>query len=489
VGQSYFLRSFRFARCQQWDSDESSPTRRQTLVGEGAFDTPVNALAADAPRGARPVHITRMEFAPVTLSDDSLYKNPSAYEGRLSARLHDETRLVSAELTVWLPVSVFENLWAAAAGGDLEVRCLVRMSEREGTEPLKLNASDEYAAAQLMVFSLHTVRSLSANPAALFKRRALQLEDAMQGLHFPRMMNNQVPRICHELASGLAMVDDEATRLERLQSVIELIADARGAFKMPLTGTGEQYNDNAYGLDKAAFETFIQQFDSKRQDELKTSYNQLWKHFTLVDTVRLGEVAAGPVPAGFKCFQEDLDPVAEKYMSLGVRSPTLEVLLLDALTFGEGLGFAQQILSQKKLLGYVIATPIEATNPWAKARSDTVQSFWNAAAELFKLALTYGFALFLTQENPVATWVVVTGITMTRWLRKAFFWRELNPKVKLNEILGKLSSVSETFKRADFNAAGVRSHIHALTLEGVVYSPWVLNILDRRVAADNSNPG
>ena len=92
----------------------------------------------------------------------------------------------------------------------------------------------------------------------------------------------------------------------------------------------------------------------------------------------------------------------------------------------------------------------------------------------------------MTQENLFATWV--TGITTTRWLRKAFCWRELNPNIKLNEVLSKLLQ-SPKHSSADFNAAGVRSHIHTPTLEGVVFRPWFLNILDLCAAADNSPPG
>lgn len=487
VEQSSYVRTSKLERQELWDIEASANPSRRTLTGEVGFDTSIRANDAQPPHAVRLVHVARIEFAPEVPTPEIPIERPSAFDGRLMATWHGSAHHVRGELTVWLPQETFDELWNVSSQGEVEVSFRVRLVGSEtGKSGLTVTAEGDYQAVPVTASVFRVGRPTAFQTKWLVARRELQIREALQELHFTRANNLQVAMICNELAQGIANLDDEDLRLQRLKEVIELIAEARGAFKVPLGGTGDQYNDNAYSLDKAAFAQFIEQFEAKRQEELKASYNQLWRHFVLVDTVRLGETAAGPVSAGFKCFQEDLDMVACRYAKLGsVRSKTLETLLIDALVLGEGLGFAQHVFSDQKLLGRAIPSAIEAPNAWAKLRSETGQSIWNFILEVVKIAVTYAIALTLTQEDRIATWVVVTGVTATRWLRKAFFWKELNPKLKLNEVLTKMAWVSETFKRSDFNALGARNHVHALALEGVTFSPWVLNILDRRINACN----
>jgi len=483
VEQSSYARTAKLERQESWDIEGSSNPSRRRLSGEVGFDTPIRARNTQPPHALRLVRVARIEFAPETPSSEVPAEDFAGFSGRMLATEHANVQLVAAELTLWLPQTTFDELWHVTERGELEVGFRVRLPDAAPADGgLAVTAEGEYAAVAVKASVFRVARPTTPSSAWLAARRELQIRDALQELHFIRATNLQVTMICNEIAQGIAAIDDEGLRLKRLEETKELIAEARSAFKVALTGTGDKYYDNAYSLDKPAFEQFIGQFDAKRQEELKASYNQLWRHFVLVDTVRLGEAAAGPTSGGFKCYQEDLDLVAYKYAQMGsVRSKTLEALLADALVFGEGLGFAQHVFSGQKLLGHTIPSTLEAANTWAKLRTETGQSIWNFIVEVVKIALTYGIALALTQEDRTATWVVVTGVTMTRWLRKAFFWKELNPKLKLNEILTKMAWVSETFKRSDFNALSARGHIHALALEGITFSPWVLHILDRRV--------
>jgi len=146
-------------------------------------------------------------------------------------------------------------------------------------------------------------------------------------------------------------------------------------------------------------------------------------------------------------------------------------------------------MSKTKLFGQIVPAPLTTTSAWHTAREEFTQGIGNLVGECLKIGLTFGAAWLVTQENSTATWVIVTGMSVARWLRKALLWRELNPKVKLGETLSKMTWVSETFKRRDFNPTGVRQHIHALMQEGVSFSPWVLNLLDRRIARDDAAVG
>lgn len=476
----YFAKSTWLLRRQQWATDSTETAAKRVIFGEAVFRSPIQARVDGAPGKARAIHVTRFE-AYCVLKTEADIEAPAAFEGRLLAAAHPEVQaLVQSEMVVGLPRPLFDELWAACGQDDLEWS--MTLGTAEDGQQLAISEAGRYASVPVFVKSLRSVQRMELLDEWVVARREQHVRDALQNLYFPRASNLQVQLICNELARGVACANDEETRVRQLLGVSELIAEARTAFRLPLAGTGEPYNDNAYALDTLAFEKFVEPFDVKRQDELKATYNQLWRHFVLTDVVRRGEDEDGPRKSGFACFQESLDPVAQKYMALGaVRSQTLEVLLLDALVFGEGLGFAQHVLSQQNALGMTIAAPIKVKSAWAQLREDTLRSIWSAASEVVKLALTYAVAHVLTEGNIVATWTVVTGVTAARWVRAALLGKDLNPKSKQAEILTKISWVSETLKRSDFNALGVRQHIHALALEGITFSPWVLNILDRRV--------
>jgi hypothetical protein len=483
---NFRLTALNLRRHEQWSTSSGIETR--TLTGEAAFEARINIRTLGAEDVALPAHVAQLRIS-AALPDEGRYRSPGGYEGRLFACQHDNLPVTQAEVSVWLPQDVFDELWAKVADGDLEIRLVASRGSAEDAASAS-PASEEGNDATFVVSSIEHEAPTRTPAAWLEVRRGRQLEDALRQLYFRGSGGSQVGRICDELAAGLARIEDVSRRIEQLQVVIELVGEARTTFREPLEGPGEKYYDNAYWLDKPKFESFIASFDEKRQAELKANYSQFWQHCTLTNAVRLGEQAAGPEKFGLRCRPDELEDVAHKYASLcDVHSPTLELALLDALVYSECLGFAQQVMSKTKLFGQIVPAPLTTTSAWHTAREEFTQGIGNLVGECLKIGLTFGAAWLVTQENSTATWVIVTGMSVARWLRKALLWRELNPKVKLGETLSKMTWVSETFKRRDFNPTGVRQHIHALMQEGVSFSPWVLNLLDRRIARDDAAVG
>lgn len=66
--------------------------------------------------------------------------------------------------------------------------------------------------------------------------------------------------------------------------------------------------------------------------------------------------------------------------------------------------------------------------------------------------------------------------------------RELHPYVRLGELLRKMTWISASLARPDFNPGGTRRLIHTVAAEGAMFIPWVLNILDRRMRAEKAAP-
>ncbi|MDM0071645.1 hypothetical protein [Variovorax sp. J31P207] len=163
-----------------------------------------------------------------------------------------------------------------------------------------------------------------------------------------------------------------------------------------------------------------------------------------------------------------------------VSSPTLEWALIDALVHAECLGLAQIVHSNKTMLGMPLATPLEG----AQAAPGAMRQWLKGLGELFveglKLVATFFLAFALTQGEPQSAWIVTTGITVARWLRKAILWKQLNPPKPGAELLLKMATFYELFKRPDFNAGAARDQLYRLSAEGAMFSPWVASLLDAR---------
>lgn len=486
--EHYFrLRAKRLKRGLLMSSPKEFSEWARSLAAEGALVDPIEIRVQD---GRQLLHLVNLHLIPeYRPADDAAEANAGDdWGGSIVAYSRPEfEHCVSADMSAALPKEVFDQLWdVAAEGGELWLMVAMSVQDNERLQ-LALSTDQDYKGTGLTVARIEAHAADETTCEWFENRRAMQLMETLRQLHFQDTWHNQVELVCKELASDLARLEDSEVRMEKLPQVFELIRAAKSAFREPLTGTGGNIRDNAYELDKTGFDAYIASYDDKKQGELRAQYNTLWHHFKLSHSVVHGQDAAGPVKSGMRCAQEDLDYVASKYSALGARAPALEWLLLDALVFGECLGFAQYINSEEQIAGIVLPQPLKPKTGWKTFGQELSKSAGQALLEGLKLVVTFAVAWGVTQGNEVATWIVVTGYTLWRWLRKLRMWRELNPKVRLTELLSKMEWVSEALKRPEFNARGVRHQIHALTLEGVTFSPWVLNLLDRRVERSDSD--
>lgn len=478
IDRRYHLRALRLGQRVEVSKYAERESESRSLVGEAAFDD----WLAVGPKGTdQIVPLVQLSLSPQ--EQEATEANRQApYTGALSVSRHDEVAtIILGFVSVILPHALFEQAWEMSARG-AEVWLHLQTTGHDKAPELKFEEGDSYAGLYIVASEVGFYSAGATPTGWLEQRRVWQLNSTLRQLYIEKTGYSQVARVCKELATGLARIENFAQRVSKLQTVVELIADARTAFREPLAGTGEKYLDNAFTLNKPTFEAFMLKFDKKRQDELRVNYDHLWQHFNLSATVRSGEDAAGPAKYGLRCSPSDLDEVAVKYFGLGaIRSPTLEWALLSALTYSECLGFAQLLHSDTVLFGGTIPVPLKPMSTWEKFRKDFKTWVGESLLELLKLGLSFAVAWTITLGEPTAAWVVMTGYTSWRWLRKVIFWRELTPKLKPLNLLSRMEWVSESFKRLDYNPEAARQSIHALMREGASFSPWVLNLLDRQV--------
>ena len=470
-------------RREHWSPDDATGQSQRMLTGEAGLEGP---LIAQSTIGPMRVHTLTLTMAAVSPPPKGrFFKVSGVYSGVLSASAHRDTGAVEAHLHVWLPLDIFERLWASAAPS-MDVRLAFELvSPHESGDILRISPQDAPENCQVLVQRVEGSLSAGDPKAWLVTQRQRQLQETLKQLYIPGW-GNQVAQVCAELSAGLATIDDPAQRHEQTQAAMELVRDARLAMHLPMTGTKNTYFDNAFALTVAEFNTHIAQFDDKRQKELQGQYNLLWKHFTVADAIRHGEEATGATKAGYSLNRDEFDGIVARYAALPwACSPTLEWALLDALVHSECLGLAQMLSTDQAVLGMPVPKPLAPQNHMKKAGRELRRGLATAVFECIALAATYALAVLLTQDNAVATWVVMTGITAARWVRNAVAPRAPDPLEKLTALLGKMVAVSELFKTNDFNAFDARRQIHELTSDGAAFTPWVLNLLDKRIQREN----
>ncbi|MBV8470354.1 MAG: hypothetical protein JOY60_10920 [Burkholderiaceae bacterium] len=449
------------------------------LVGEASFDEGLTVRDENTSHLVPVVQLRLNEIASAARANDEA-ESPKIVGGIWVDQYDDAPSVIAAEVFVHLPKSVFQTLWESAhEGSEIWLKVWVLPSD-EPTDLMLPGVGRNSINIHVSEIACHPAGTTL--PSWLEDRRVEQLRKAFQETYFERSYGEQVRVIGRELSLGLARIEKPQERIDKLAKVLELIGDARVAFRAPLRGPDSKLSDNAYYLKKPEFEAFIAQFDEKRQEELRRSFGMLWTYLSIHATVQQGEDAIGPAKNGLQCMPDDLDRVAAAYCELGdLRSKTLEWALLAALTYSECLGFAQFVNADENFLGLPPPEPLkgpQSKRSWKKAVRVALVEL---ASESIALGLSFGVAWALTQGNETATWVVMTGYTAWRWMRKLILRHEQNPKLKSADLLTKMFAISESFKRYDFNARSVRQLVQSATQDGAVYSPWVLNLLDRMV--------
>ena len=461
-------------------------TSYRTLHGEACLSTPLSVKSPDDGREFR--------LETVTLTIAGLAPNEKCPGPPIESYLvpvsflpsfHHSGLFATCEVNVWVQQADFDQAWEVS-DETTTVTFLVYLGAGSDPTPLELVAGARgetfvWARANLLTVTVEPEGAGHSAAKGLRERRERVVIDALRDHYTGLGHSSQVRDICRELAAGVARIEDENERAYATERVRDLLVCARQCFR--------GYSDSLHGSDKATFLAEMAKADKSKHAALASAYDTLWKHYRLVDAVSKGQSIAGPESDEIRCSDTEIEPVARMYAALnGIHSPTLESILIDALMYSECLGTAQRIHSGIEVNGQLLGAPLVPMSTWHIVKTQLPKTAWANAKEVAKLALTYVAARLITSGDPAATWVVFCAYTLFRWMRRMWFWRELMPHRKLAELLDQMCNANEFLARQDFNPRDLRRFIHTLTPSGCRFSPWVLNLLDRRIASAEHPP-
>ncbi len=455
-----------------------------SLVAEGAFDVGLQIHGVDREHYVRMADVAIYELRDAASAGNA----PEGYPGSVVFNSHyNHAGVVTATFEVWVPAGRFERLLEASRE-DAELWIDFGMAADSKVE-LRLSDRIKRHAVELAVRTITCFPAGTTRSTWIEACRASQAQEALEELYFgsPYGGGGQVRRICEDLAAGVSRIPHVDERVEKLLAVRALVGAVRSAFRAPLAPGGDAHFDNVYDLEKVGFLRYLSQLEDNRQDELKRSFDYLWTHYSVTAVVQRGEEKYGPAKDGYRCDVGELEAVAAKYAGLGdLRSATLELILLDALVYAECIALTRQLVAQQSPSLLSVGGALKAQGTWGPLLALAKRTAIDGIAEVFKLAASFAVAWTVTGGEVTAAWVVMTGYTAWRWLRRLHLRRELHPYVRLGELLRRMTWISDSLARPDFNPGGTRHLIHTVAAEGAVFSPWVLNILDRRMLADGA---
>lgn len=269
-----------------------------------------------------------------------------------------------------------------------------------------------------------------------------------------------------------------------------LLREIRTTFKEPLQLNSDS-PDNAWSLSSGAFVEATASLDSETAKTHRWKYNRVWEHHKLNRVLQGGEAQCGPAAHGYRNNVEELEELAQlmaEYSRLS--SPSLEWALVNALVYAECMAFARAIFGDAKGFAEIeAAAPVQALNTFSATLKAVRKGAIAWIGETVKIGVTFAVAFILAGQQAQTAWIITTGVTGARWIRRACLWREFQPETVRQRLLNKMASVHNLLGREDFDAGVVRHLLYQVSAEGAVFSPWVFRILDARIRRGPLNKG
>lgn len=479
----------------QWQLADVPNERRITgIVGfDGRF--PVETLKGGD--GWSDLWTVSLVIQPIEAETDM--KNDESDEGvvfgiRSGAVLsvnHYEPRFVTGELMISLPVQQFDSLWPQISTEKTALALSGNIPGYDYSFPLAdhpyLRLGDEQSASiQVLDLAIHVIQRTTVPLQWMEERLAKSVADSLAIEHFGNSYNTQIEIIIKEFARSVAENEIDSTlRGSLIARIHVLLREARVAFRKILNVAGNEYLDG-WGLSPYEFEKAISDRDEKRISELKGQYATLWKHFSINDVVAHGEAKYGATADGLEPRVDQLEDVAfNLLMDRRMHSRTFEWALINALIYAQCIEFAKSWEVGQGLLGINLFGDFKGVATWRFILKKFIQSIWSLTYEVLKIGLTYFIAKILASENEQTAWIITTGVTITRWFYSAVGWGGKKPEVRQLELFSKMVVAHEMVRTIHFNARALRDYLYRLASDGVVFSPWVYNLLDARIRRES----
>jgi len=458
-------------------------TPRRKIVGEVALNSNWKIVDEAAEPYAHEIYTVGLELARASdalIEDAEAQALPKNAHGVVHASFFADHRgedVPRRLVTLFLAQDAFELLWEQS----IESQGFYISGEVSGASyksALIMDAQGVLAELAVRQFEMTPLAELPLD--AVERRHQMQFEQAFKALAPGPRHGYQYGQVFSDLARTASQCD-LSSQEDLATHVREILQYLRETFRGPKAGAPDTAL-NPYGMTAPDFEKTIAALDDKAKREARDDFGTLWRHFDVERVIVNGQDKVGANAEGFRDVEEELNSLAAKLTSKPqVFSALLEWALLDALVYAECIGFAQVAFSQKKLYGQRVPDRLSGAPPVPKLLPALITDGRQLGLEVLKIGATLAVSYLLAAQSLNTAWVIAVGFTAVRWLQPLLLSREPSSQVKEQLLLRRMLDIHGLLAHTDFNARQLREMVLDARKDGVVFSRWVLNILDARI--------
>jgi hypothetical protein len=113
-----------------------------------------------------------------------------------------------------------------------------------------------------------------------------------------------------------------------------------------------------------------------------------------------------------------------------------------------------------------------------------MKPFVSLLNESIYLLITAFISSIIDNQFGIIFWVVGATITLIRWLKPSTTL-QINKIENYKLLAGDMVTISDKVRSQNFNAKLLMSLLYDLEKRGAVYSPWIFNLLDKRISRES----
>lgn len=208
------------------------------------------------------------------------------------------------------------------------------------------------------------------------------------------------------------------------------------------------------------------------QKKLKWKYDNVWESrpnifYFLNNGIVKRDISNNQFIDHPSLSSASLEEIAAYYICRPwMESSYLEWILIDALIFNESSLFA---LKTKDF------TPKKSLKLFLKLALKQLSLFVH---EIFYLLITTVISSLIDNQKGIIFWIIFSTITLIRWLKPT-------STIQTNQLANDMIIVSDKARNPNFNSRLLRKLLYDLEIRGAIYSPWIFNLLDKRISREN----
>jgi hypothetical protein len=297
--------------------------------------------------------------------------------------------------------------------------------------------------------------------------------EALETSYFVR--HSRAAQVAEEFSQSIGRT---ATNARDLQSLATEAVERMQAFRAAVRPYSWDIPDAVeWSLSKASFEKA--NASRSNWEELRQGYDSMWRHFSMLHILQVGEKEGGSQTKGYAPKVDELEACAGQWRQHpALRSQTLERELVDALVYAETLAFAQMMAARLGRLQKGLPFAVGPA-PGPNVGKELWKSLGRMAVEVALMGATWVLAYSIAQEDAIATWSLFLAATALRWILRKLDALKPTASVQQPEaLLTDMARVYELLAHATFHRGVVRQELQRVTALGAVYSPFVFELLE-----------